>query len=150
MDSGDEYYWVLEQGKTYGLRNHAPYIGGEMKVTFFDNANDFIYFKHIELSIASPIPAAFTFSNLAINPRDAKTGETITISITVENIGEETGDTQVDLKLNGVLEQVKTTTVASGEIKQVDFDVAKSNQGVNASNPRSNLIGLTLFPHHIL
>ena len=130
MDSEDGYDWELETGKIYGQRTRIPDIGGNMKLVFFDSREEMLFTDFIQLSIVAPLSASFQFSNLAINPRSAETSEAVIISVTVDNPGEVSDETQIELRVNGVLEQVKTVTVAGGETKLVDFEVSKRDPGV--------------------
>jgi hypothetical protein len=130
MDSEDSYDWTLEPGNIYGQRTHMPNIGGNMKAIFFDSKEEILFTEFIQLSIVAPHPALFQISKLAINPRNVETSETITISITVDNEGELSDETQIELRVNGVLEQINTVTVSGGESMLVTFEVTKRDPGV--------------------
>jgi len=74
-------------------------------------------------------PAAFTSSLLSISPLEVDTGQTVTISISVANTGEEEGSYTVTLKLNGVVEETREITLAGGSSETVTFATAKDEAG---------------------
>ena len=68
-----------------------------------------------------PVPAAFRTSDLTISPTEVNSGESVTISATVANIGDVTGTYQVTLKIDGVAVQVKNVTLDEGTSLDVIF-----------------------------
>jgi len=75
--------------------------------------------------LVAPRPAEFSVSNLKVSPREAKPGETVTISVDVTNVGETSGSYTVTLKLNGVTEATKEVTLDPGASTTVEFTVSK-------------------------
>lgn len=76
--------------------------------------------------VAPPLaPAAFSVSNLSIQPQEVKPKETVTITVSVANTGGTEGSYAVVLKINGVKEAEKSVTVAAGGSETVSFPVTK-------------------------
>ena len=73
--------------------------------------------------IAAQAPAAFSVSNLSIQPADVEPGGTVTIAVSVANTGGEAGSYTVVLKINKVKEDEKTVTIAAGDSQEVSFSV---------------------------
>jgi len=76
-----------------------------------------------------PLPASFTVSDLSISPSEIKKGETVSIGVTVSNIGELEGEYELVLKLNGDPSESKLVTLAGGSSEVVTFDVKGGNSG---------------------
>ncbi len=73
----------------------------------------------------TPEPAAFSLSSLAISPGEIAGGDSVTISVEVANTGEEAGNYEVILKIDGVVEASKEVSVAAGASQEVIFTVSK-------------------------
>jgi len=90
---------------------------------------------HITLK-KSPEPeimgAEFKVSNLMINPTEVIVGKAVEISVTVTNVGKQSGEYKVTLGINGDVEDAKTVSLASGESKVVTFTVRKDTPGTYA------------------
>lgn len=78
----------------------------------------------------SPTPAAFSVSNLRIEPSETKAGEKAIVSAEVKNIGGSEGSYAAELKVNGVTEDSKSLTIPSGASVGVTFSVSKDTPGV--------------------
>ncbi|MBA7693370.1 hypothetical protein ES703_101951 [subsurface metagenome] len=76
-----------------------------------------------------PAPAAFTSSSLTVSPLEVDIGETVTISILVTNTGEEEGSYTITLKIDGVVEETREITLASGASETVTLTTAKDEAG---------------------
>ncbi len=73
--------------------------------------------------VAAQAPAAFSVSNLSIQPAQVEPGGTVTITVLVANIGGESGSYTVVLKINRVKEAEETVTIAAGDSQEVSFSV---------------------------
>ena len=82
-----------------------------------------------ELSLTVQPEPQFRVSNLEITPSEASTGEEVTVSVEVENIGEVAGTYTVVLEINGQAEEQKDVTLAIGAIETVTFKVTKDEEG---------------------
>lgn len=80
----------------------------------------------------SPTPAAFSLSSLFISPNEVALGESVTISVEVANTGEETGNCEVVLNIEGVAEASKEIAVNPGASQEVTFTTSKSLPGTYA------------------
>lgn len=107
-----------------------------LKATYMNstilNARINVYSNYTEtfyVSLPTYVATKFEVSNLMINPREARIGEEIAISINVRNIGEEKGTFTVVLKINGKIEASRNVTLAGGESKIVTFIVVKDIAG---------------------
>jgi hypothetical protein len=74
-------------------------------------------------------PTEFIFTNLTITPMQAEVGQTITISVKVTNVGEQTGTYNVDLKLNGTIVNSKIVSLRGEESTIVMFKLVKEEAG---------------------
>ncbi|MBA7563940.1 hypothetical protein ES708_05602 [subsurface metagenome] len=74
-------------------------------------------------------PAAFSSSMLDISPLEVNIGETVTISLLVNNTGGKSGSYTVSLKIDGVKEADKSVTVDAGDSETVSFSVTKEETG---------------------
>jgi hypothetical protein len=78
---------------------------------------------------APPSPAAFSVSNLSVNPTEVQPNEVVTITVSVSNTGGMEGSHTLVLKINGVKEAEKTIAAAPGSSETFSFTVAKEQPG---------------------
>ena len=76
-----------------------------------------------------PTPAAFSVSNLSIEPRQVHPNEAVTISVSVANTGGTDGSYTATLKINYVQEADETVTIAAGDTERVSFSVTREDAG---------------------
>jgi len=79
----------------------------------------------------SPTPAAFTFTELVMSPVDVALNAKVNVSVTVKNTGEQSGTYSAELKLDGVIEETKTGTLAGGASTTVTFKVSSQTEGTH-------------------
>lgn len=79
--------------------------------------------------LTPPAPAAFSVSNLSINPLEVQPKEAVAITLSVANTGGTEGSYNVVLKINGVKEAEKSITLAAGSSQNVSFSVTKEEAG---------------------
>lgn len=79
-----------------------------------------------------PAPAAFSASNLSIQPAEVEAGEAVTISISIANSGGSQGSHEAVLNINSVQEEAKSVTVAAGSSKTVNFSVTRTDAATYA------------------
>ena len=77
-----------------------------------------------------PSPAEFVLSNLDINPAEAAAGETVTVTVTVENTGGSEGTFPVNLWIDEIPEATQNVTLAPGGTETVIFTLSRSEAGV--------------------
>ncbi|PVX24662.1 MAG: hypothetical protein CW691_06930 [Candidatus Bathyarchaeum sp.] len=111
-------------------------------------------------------PAEFQVTDLTINPSSALTDEAVKISVTVTNIGEESGSYTVSLKIDGATRDSRDVTVSGQASEVVEFEVSETNSGtytveidnqsgsftVESLSPASEnteLHGLTVSPYEV-
>ena len=70
----------------------------------------------------------FTISGLVISPVEANTGQTITISATINETANISGIYEGTLRINGV-EETKSVTVGPNASKQITFTISKNGAG---------------------
>ena len=80
-------------------------------------------------TVVAPAPAAFSATNLSIQPAEVQPKETVTITASVANTGGVEGSYAVVLKINGVRETEKSVTVAAASSQDVSFSVTKEEPG---------------------
>ena len=81
-----------------------------------------------------PLPAAFTVGSLIVSPPEVNTGETVSISVLVTNIGETTGSYAVTLEINGEIEATEEITLSAGASETVTFTTARDEAGTYLVN----------------
>ena len=74
-------------------------------------------------------PAAFSLSNLTVQPTEVHPKEAVTIVASVVNTGGTEGSYSVVLKINGVKEAEKTVTIAAVSSEIATFSVTKEEPG---------------------
>jgi len=74
-------------------------------------------------------PAEFIVSDLSISLEEVGPGETVTVSVTVTNVGDLEGSYNVTLRVDGAVEAVETVTLAGGESTVVVFNVTRTDPG---------------------
>jgi len=74
-------------------------------------------------------PAAFTVSNLTVQPAEIEPGGVVAITALVSNTGGSSGTHDVVLNINGVEEAQESVTVAAGGSQTVSFSVTKTELG---------------------
>ncbi len=74
-----------------------------------------------------PVPAAFSVSNLSIQPAEVEPNEAVTISVSVANIGGTEGSYTVVLMVNGATEAEESVTIAAGDSQSVSFSVTQED-----------------------
>ncbi len=70
-------------------------------------------------------PAEFVASNLNVSPEEVEPGETVTVTVEVQNVGEQEGTHELELKVDGIVEETKGVTLDGGESSTVSFTVTK-------------------------
>jgi hypothetical protein len=73
--------------------------------------------------------ATFTPGNLVITPTEIYPGDTISISVYVQNTGNKAGSYTAELRINGTAETSQTVTVDAGASKQVVFTITGKEPG---------------------
>jgi len=76
-----------------------------------------------------PEPAAFILSNLVVSPSTVEPDETVTVSVTVMNVGEEAGSYTVELLIDGSKVDEYTVTLDGGFSETVEFTVTEDTEG---------------------
>lgn len=81
------------------------------------------------LTVAGLAPATFSVTGLTVSPSEIETGDSATVTATVENTGDLSGTYTAELKVNGATEDTKDVTVGVGESETVTFTVSKEEEG---------------------
>ena len=74
-------------------------------------------------------PAEFVVSNLNASPAEVESGDTVTVIVEVQNVGQEEGTHELELIIDGVVEQSESVTLDGGETTSVSFFVEKEIEG---------------------
>jgi len=77
----------------------------------------------------APVPAAFSVTDLSIEPTEVQPGEAVTITASVANTGGTEGSYSVVLKIDGVTEAEKSVIVAAGGSQEVAFSITREEPG---------------------
>lgn len=76
-----------------------------------------------------PSPAHFEMSDLSITPAEVEAGGEVTVSVSIANTGELSGDYDVVLSVNGVPLETRNVTIAGGDRLDVTFTVSRDSAG---------------------
>lgn len=79
---------------------------------------------------ASEKPASFIVSSLNISPEQVQPNQTVNISVSITNNGEETGSYEAALYVNGNLEDIRNVTISPGSSQNLGFSVTKAMPGI--------------------
>ena len=86
----------------------------------------------IKITMEPPLaPAEFALSNLAVSPTTVETGETVTVSVTVTNVGEETGSHTAELLVDGSKVDEETVTLEGEASETVEFTDVSGEEGAH-------------------
>jgi uncharacterized ubiquitin-like protein YukD len=77
----------------------------------------------------SPEPAEFALSNLLIAPAEPAPGEFVTITVDVQNVGEQEGTYDLRLMIDGLIEQSRNVTLDGAQQTTVAFTIQRDTQG---------------------
>jgi hypothetical protein len=92
-----------------------------------------------------PSPAAFAIRNLTIIPSEANAGEEVNIGVTITNTGSISGSYEAELKIGGVVEQVKEITLDQDTSLVVTFKTIRDKAGTYIVEV-NGLIGAFVVP----
>ncbi len=120
-------------------------------------AGVYFYLQAEGLIVGPTKQAAFTVTDLTINPLKAEVFEPVLITVNVTNIGGEQGEYVANLTINDVLEQNQTILVPAGGSTLAEFTVMEKVEGTytveigglsgsltfTAPSPTSSKIGLS-------
>jgi len=76
-----------------------------------------------------PEPANIVYESIAVQPTSIEEGGAVTVTVTLENTGEETGTETVELYVNDAMTDSESVTVAGGATKTVAFTVTEDTAG---------------------
>ena len=76
-----------------------------------------------------PEPAEFELTDLSVTPSEIDAGDDVSVSITVSNVGDESGSHTIEVEVDGVLMDSGTVTLDGGASKTVGFTVTSSSTG---------------------
>jgi hypothetical protein len=84
----------------------------------------------VKATLGSPTkPAEIKVTDLGVSRTVAEVGETIIVSATATNIGDESGSFSLDLFVNNQKRETRTVQLASGETKTEQFEVSEEAEG---------------------
>jgi len=78
-----------------------------------------------------PDPAEFVLSNLVVSHTTVETEETVTVSVTVANVGEESGSYTAELLVDGSKVGEETATLEGGASETVEFTGVSGDEGTH-------------------
>ena len=75
--------------------------------------------------------STFSFSALSISPAEIEIGEEVTVSVTVTNVGGQSGSYEVTLKVNNAVVDTARISLAAGTSQEVTFTTSKDTAGTH-------------------
>jgi len=110
-----------------------------------------------EISYIFPVvqPLNFRVTDLRVSPKFVRSGEAVTVSVLVMNVGEETGFYDIVLEVNDSVEDRRTIMLDRGESIRVNFTVSRDKPGtyiVEIAGLRGKFIvrEASAFPTHLI
>jgi uncharacterized membrane protein len=84
-----------------------------------------------EISYVFPLvpPADFQISEFDVTPSEVETGEEVTVSVKITNVGGQTGSYTLPLTINQTTEDTKTVTLEKGASNTTAFKIIKQTPG---------------------
>ena len=79
----------------------------------------------------TPAPSTFSLSALSISPPEIEIGEEVTVSVTVTNVGGQSGSYEVTLKVNNAVVDTARISLAAGTSQEVTFTTSKDSAGTH-------------------
>jgi len=76
-----------------------------------------------------PAPAEFTLSSVTVSPSAPEVNDTVTISATVTNVGEVSGDCDVGLTVGAYTDSESVSSLAGGASSSISFSYAATTAG---------------------
>jgi len=95
------------------------------------NVGDLTASYTVSADAQPPTPAEFQLSDLLINPSSVLDDETVTVLVTVTNVGESSGSYDVNLTVDGVLKQTKTVELSGAASTLVEFEIMETVGGTH-------------------
>jgi hypothetical protein len=80
-------------------------------------------------NVTKPSPAAFSLSGLTLDRSTLRSGEKITVTVTVKNTGEQSGTYNLPLNVNNTIEDIQVVTLKGGEEQEIVFTLTGARQG---------------------
>ncbi len=128
---------------------HAPMVENDVEVVVeltvtdgqggSDSENAVITVQNI-----SP-PANFEFSDLSVSPKNVRAGNLVTVSVLVSNTGEGGDNYEVELSVNGEIENSRVMNLEGGESETVSFIVSRDELGVYSVSVENLTGSFTVF-----
>jgi hypothetical protein len=112
--------FIANYDKTQGWQELSPVPGAVAEVGRAQGLASHFSPIAILARLIDVKPAAFEVSNLAIVPNQAHSSDQITISVKVTNTGQQSGDYNVQAKVDGIAISDKPVTVAAGKSQIVN------------------------------
>lgn len=109
-------------GLGFGIKtkNGDLLVGGSTATN--SSADDFLVLRLRGVQpLPEPEPANIIYKSLTTDASNILTGETVTITLTLENEGEVEGSEQVNLYINNEVSETRITTLGGGETKTEAF-----------------------------
>ena len=103
----------------------------------------YFYLQDQGLVTSASRPAAFTLTDLTINPLEVYVGEAVQISVNVTNIGDLEGNQTINLEINNIVKYTENITLTgnSSEIIQyTDIETIEGNYTVKVGDLIGNFI----------
>jgi hypothetical protein len=92
-------------------------------------AGTYAYLQNQGVISTGPKPAAFQVNGLVVDPIAAETGEPISVSVNVTNIGDLEGNYTANLLINNLVNNNQTVDLPAGQTSTIEFSVTENIAG---------------------
>ena len=92
-------------------------------------AGAYAYLQNQGVISTGPKPAAFQVTGLVVDPLEAETGEPISVSVNVTNVGGVEGNYTANLLINDLFNNNQTVDLVAGQTSLVEFSITENTEG---------------------
>jgi hypothetical protein len=123
----------VEETKDITLEaGESAIISFDLRETVVGNYNVVINGLFVTFSVIEPsVPARFEMSHLELSPKNAEIADLVNISVTVSNVGEESGYCTVEAKVDSVIVDTKIIELNGGLSVPLNFTVSYEEVGTH-------------------
>lgn len=135
-DDSDVPFGVAEKNMVFATWKTGEWVELEGNEVNSNDNSITVLIDHLSIYtvMAFVSPANFEINGLSITPAEIFPNQTFTISATINNAGDLTGDFEVTLKIDDVVSQIQTLTIDGRDSMTVEFTVTSGAAGEHTIN----------------